>query len=52
MIFFSGASQSFGILQLRILCLALYPIFNREKEEEREMREVRGKRTKERDQER
>jgi hypothetical protein len=23
---FSGASQSFGIPQLRILCLALYPI--------------------------
>jgi hypothetical protein len=26
---FSGASQPFGIPQLRILCLALYPIFNR-----------------------
>jgi hypothetical protein len=26
--FFSGASQSFGIPQLRILCLALYPFFN------------------------
>ena len=25
----SGASQSFSILQLRILCLALYPIFSR-----------------------
>jgi hypothetical protein len=25
----SGASQPFGILQLKILCLALYPIFNR-----------------------
>jgi hypothetical protein len=27
--FFLGASQPFGIPQLRILCLALYPIFNR-----------------------
>jgi uncharacterized membrane protein YccF (DUF307 family) len=27
--FFSGVSQPFGIPQLRILCLALYPIFNR-----------------------
>jgi hypothetical protein len=26
---FLGASQSFSIPQLRILCLALYPIFNR-----------------------
>ena len=26
--FFSVASQPFGIPQLRILCLALYPIFN------------------------
>jgi hypothetical protein len=26
--FFSGASQPFGIPQLRILCLALNPIFN------------------------
>jgi hypothetical protein len=26
--FFSGASQPFGIPHLRILCLALYPIFN------------------------
>jgi hypothetical protein len=26
---FLGASQPFGISQLRILCLALYPIFNR-----------------------
>jgi hypothetical protein len=26
---FLGASQLFGIPQLRILCLALYPIFNR-----------------------
>jgi hypothetical protein len=26
--FFSGASQSFGIPQVRILCLALYRIFN------------------------
>jgi hypothetical protein len=25
--FFSGASQPFGIPQVRILCLALYPIF-------------------------
>jgi hypothetical protein len=25
---FSGVSQPFGIPQLRILCLALYPIFN------------------------
>jgi len=28
-IIFSGASQPFSIPQLRILCLALYPIFNR-----------------------
>jgi hypothetical protein len=28
-IFFSGAFQPFSIPQLRILCLALYPIFNR-----------------------
>ena len=27
--FFSGASQPFSIPQLRILCLVLYPIFNR-----------------------
>jgi hypothetical protein len=27
--YFLGASQPFGIPQLRILCLALYPIFNR-----------------------
>jgi hypothetical protein len=26
---FPGASQPFGIPQLRIFCLALYPIFNR-----------------------
>jgi hypothetical protein len=26
---FLGASQPFGIPQLKILCLALYPIFNR-----------------------
>jgi hypothetical protein len=26
---FLGASQTFGIPQLRILCLVLYPIFNR-----------------------
>jgi hypothetical protein len=25
--FFSGASQPFGIPHLRILCLALYPLF-------------------------